>query len=252
MSSPAFSAPICDELWRSLIAESVQSAPVDYEKVLATWRETESRCKGSGVYEIRLASTYATLGRYLDARNVLADGSIPPAYRDAAEATRLEIDFLSLLDAVPVDSSRLADWDKRVSSFIFEHEGHLEILAHLGHARILLRRYEEAVKPLEDYANASESPSAGVFRNLAIAYAYSERYEGALAALDEAYVRDKNVTNDELFMYASAMAYAAVGNLEAAKTTLTLILNKKPQLRSDPEFQRTVARAKQLSGGQLK
>jgi hypothetical protein len=53
-------------------------------------------------------------------------------------------------------------------------------------------------------------------------------------------------------MYACAIAYAATGNIGAAKDTLTLILNKKPHLQSDPRFQQTVQKAKQLSGGKFK
>jgi len=53
-------------------------------------------------------------------------------------------------------------------------------------------------------------------------------------------------------MYACAIAYAATGSIDAAKDTLTLILNKKPQLKNDSRFQQTVQKAKQLSGDKLK
>lgn len=53
-------------------------------------------------------------------------------------------------------------------------------------------------------------------------------------------------------MYAATLAYAANGKVDAAKSMLTLIVNKKPELQHDQKFQQTVLKAKELSHGALK
>jgi lipopolysaccharide biosynthesis regulator YciM len=233
----------CQRAWQGL-----NGHPAGSDALLAAWKGYESRCKGTGVYEVRLASILADRDEYDLARQVLQTSTIPGNYRKQSEVAEITIDYLQAV--ATGDRERLERLEGRAAKFGNANPGEIPVLAMLGHTRVILEKYEPAIAPLESVVRSGHG-LLGDHRNLTVAYANSGHYQKALEMLDKTYSMSKQVTSDEEFMYAATLAYAANGKVDAAKSMLTLIVNKKPELQHDPRFAQTVLKAKQLSNGKL-
>jgi len=234
----------CQHDWQGLVDQQPEDVAL-----LAAWKGHESKCKGTGIYELRLASIYADQNDFDRARQVLEAAVIPDSLKKQAEISGITIDYLQAVDSG--ESARLEKMEGRAAAFVKANPRSGSVLAMLGHAQILLGKYEQAIAPLEAVVHGGIG-NLGDHRNLTIAYANAGHYQSALEMLDTTYSMSQEVTSDEEFMYAAALAYAAVGKVDSAKSMLTLIVNKKPQLKDDPKFQQTVLKAKELSHGALK
>jgi tetratricopeptide (TPR) repeat protein len=240
----------CEQKWVELSRE--RRSDTKPSVLLAAWKTHERQCKGTGVYEIRLASIFTEMEQFDSARTTLAQVSVPEKYKAQAEVLEINIDYLAALSSDDVDRAALQNLELRATTFLKAKPNANAVIGILGHVRIILGKYREAIEPLEKLVTGPSGGDLTDNRNLTIAYANSERYTDALEMLDRTYALSKEVTSDEEFMYAAILAYAAVGKVDAAKTMLTLILNKKPHLKSDVRFAEIVFRAKQLSNGMLK
>jgi lipopolysaccharide biosynthesis regulator YciM len=243
-STPNAAQTECQRAWLGLAGQEPGS-----DALLATWKGYESRCKGTGVYEVRLASILADRDEFDLARKVLQSSTIPDNYRKQSETAEITVDYLQAV--ATGDRGRLDRVEGRAATFGKAHPEVIPVLAMLGHTRVLLGKYEAAIAPLEAVIQSSHA-LLGDYRNLTVAYANSGHYQAALEYLDQTYAMSKEITSDEEFMYAATLAYAANGKVDAAKTALTLIVNKKPELIGDPRFEQTVLKAKELSQGKLK
>jgi len=234
----------CQSAWQRLADK-----PAGSDALLEAWKAYEPRCKGTGVYEVRLASILADRDEFDLARKVLQSSSIPDNYRKQSESAEITIDYLQAMSTG--ERARLDRVEVRASKYVQANPGVVPILAVLGHTRVVLGKYAQAVEPLEAVIQSGHG-NLGDHRNLTVAYAQSGNYPKALELLDKTYSMSHEVTSDEEFMYAAALAYAATGKVDSAKSMLTLIVNKKPELQHDARFQQTVLKAKELSHGALK
>lgn len=234
----------CQRAWQGLADH-----PAGSDALLAAWKGHESRCKGTGVYEVRLASILADRDEFDLARQVLQTSTIPDNYKKQSETAEITIDYLQAVASA--DRARLGSLEGRASKFAKANPDVIPVLAMLGHTRVILGKYEAAIAPLESVIRSGHG-LLGDHRNLTVAYANTGHYKEALELLDKTYAISKQVTSDEEFMYAATLAYAANGKVDAAKSMLTLIVNKKPELQHDQKFQQTVLKAKELSHGALK
>ena len=226
----------CQRDWQGLVEQQLES-----DALLAAWKGHESKCKGTGIYDLRLVSIYADQDDFDQARQLLEAAAIPDNLRKQAEISGICIDYLQAVDSG--ERARLEKLEARAATFVKANPKTGSVLAILGHARVLLGKYDQAIAPLEAVVRGGVG-ILGDHRNLTIAYAHAGHYQSALEMLDKTYAMSKEITSDEEFMYAAALAYAAVGKVDAAKSMLTLIVTKKPQLKDDPRFQQTVTQGK--------
>jgi len=233
----------CQRDWQGLVEQQLES-----DALLAAWKGHESKCKGTGIYDLRLVSIYADQGDYDQARQLLEAAAIPDNLRKQAEIAGIYVDYLQAVDSG--ERARMEKLEARAATFVKANPKTATVIAILGHAQVLLGKYEQAIAPLETVVRGGVG-NLRDHRNLTIAYANAGHYQSALEMLDKTYAMSKEVTSDEEFMYAAALAYAAVGKVDSAKSMLTLIVTKKPQLKDDPRFQQTVLKAKELSHGAL-
>lgn len=242
----------CDELWHDVSSRPNSSSGRDYQKLLTEWLKLEEQCKGTGIFEIRLALIHILRGQYDEGRRILGGAKIPPQYEALAATVRANADLRDILSSENPDRARLGSLEKTVTQLARKYPGHLPLHSLLGNLNVILGHYSNAIEPLENAARIKEGDRWGVFRNLTIAYSKVGNYQGALKAADQTFEIYKGVTNDEDFMYALAIANAGTGDVEATKDVLSLILTKKPHLQNDPEFKETVGKARELTGGRLK
>lgn len=196
------------------------------------------------------------MGNYEQARaslnSALSDPALPKGYRALAEMVRLNTDSREILSGPTPNRQALTALDQRTVKLIEVHPDYLPFYMFLGNLRMRLTDYSRAIEPLEKMSQFQDGKRWEVYRHLTVAHGNEGNHKKALSFGDKAYEMNKTVTSDEEFMYALALSYAATGNIDAAKDTLSLILNKKPSLSSDRRFQNTVEKAKTLSGGKLK
>jgi lipopolysaccharide biosynthesis regulator YciM len=243
-TTPSASQLECQRAWQNLVDQQVGN-----DALLASWRGLEAKCKGTGIYEVRLASILADQDEYDQARQLLQAATIPDNFKKQAEIAEITIDYLQAVATGLRD--RQEKLELRAETFLKANPDSTAVRAMLGHTLVVLGKYAQAIAPLENVVRSGRA-DLGDYRNLVIAYANTGHYEAALELLDKTYSMGEEVTSDEEFVYAATLAYAATGKFESAKTALTLIANKKPQLLNDPKFQQTVLKAKELSHGALK
>jgi len=234
----------CQRAWQGLIDQQLGNDPL-----LAAWKGLESKCEGTGIYEVRLASILADCDDYDQAREMLQGATIPDNFKKQAEIAGITIDYLQAVATGTRD--RQENLELRAETFLKANPDSTAVRAMLGHTLVVLGEYEQAIAPLETVIRGGGG-DLGDHRNLVIAYANTGKYQAALELLDKTYSMGEEVTSDEEFVYAATLAYAATGKVDSAKSALTLIANKKPQLLNDARFQQTVLKAKELSHAALK
>ncbi len=247
-ASAADRADLCDRLWEETVSRRNSAGKEGVERLLAEWKSLDKKCRGTGIYEARLASLYLTLGDSKKARETLRGVKAPSRYEALATTIKLRAELAEKEQG----RSQLEAIETEAAQVVTRHPDYIPLLSMLGTLRVKLDKYDAAIGPLEAATRHPDGNRWTTHRNLTIAYSYSGQYRPALAAGDKAYAGNKELTSDEEFMYALALAYAATDDISAAKDALELILNKKPQLNEDPKFQQTVLRARELSGGKLK
>jgi len=241
---PSTAQAECQSAWQRLADK-----PAGSDALLEAWKAYEPRCKGTGVYEIRLASILTDRDEFDLARKVLQTTAVPDNYKKQMESAEITVDYLQAM--ATGERARLERVEARAAKYTQANAGVVPILAELGHTRLVLGKYEQAIAPLETVVDSGHG-NVGDHRNLTVAYANSGHYQKALELLDKTYSMSQEVTSDEEFMYAATLAFAATGKVDSAKSMLTLIVNKKPELQHDARFQQTVLKAKELSHGALK
>ncbi len=246
----------CDEQWATVSAQEPADSGRGKGQLLAAWRNLEGSCKGTGIYEARLATIFMLMGDYEKARatvdSALSNSTVRPGYRAMAEMVKLTADSREMLASPNPNGKALADLDKRAVKLIETYPNYQPFYGFVGNLRMRLGNYKDAIGPLERASQFEDGKRWDMYRHLTVACSSEGLYKKALAYADKAYEMNKAVTSDEEFMYALALAYAAADNVDAAKDTLSLILNKKPSLSGDKRFQDAVQKAKVLSGGKLK
>jgi tetratricopeptide (TPR) repeat protein len=147
------SAEWCDQQWGRLSAGQGGGSGQDYNKLLAEWQKLEAKCKGTGLYEARLATVHVLLGQYAKARDVLdpilRNDKLPGNYRAMAEMVRLNADSREAHARTEPDRKQLVAIEKRVVKLIEQHPHYSPFYLFLGNLRLELGDYRGAIGPLE-------------------------------------------------------------------------------------------------------
>lgn len=229
----------CEQKWIEESSHFVKHSPADYDGLLRHWLAQAPVCKGSVVYEARLAMAYSFNQRPDQARQALAglqkNGS-PYAY--LIELSELTIES-NLVLTQGADEASAKQLEQRFLAFVKKHPAVAEGQAMLGGILTGLDKHEEAIKALRVGLKSSGNLS-GTYRNLTVSFASLGRFQEALAAADEAFKLDRKLSGDAYFVYAVAKSNAALGQLKEAEMALRLIAAKKPEVRRDPDFKEAV------------
>jgi len=230
----------CDKKWGEY--SSARNGPngFDYKNLLLDWQKLSSHCKETGIYEIRLAATYLQLGETLKSKQALKSVKIPETYKPLGYTVELNIDLIEALGGEFIDTQKIIPVEQKGLEMLSQYPDHLPLYSMVGHLQIMLEKYEQSIPVLEKAVEYRGGNLLGPYRNLGIAYAYSGNYEKAIINLDEAYKLNKSITDDEIYMYALAISYAAVGKLKSTEDVINLIVAKKPYIEKDAKFKEAI------------
>jgi hypothetical protein len=131
----------CQHAWQALGNQAPGS-----DALLAAWKDNEARCKGTGIYEIQLASIYSDRNEFDQARQALLSSTIPDNLKKQAAIAGITIDYLQAVSTG--DHTRLSAVEKSSETFTRANPAAIEVLSMLGHTRVLLGEDEQAIGPL--------------------------------------------------------------------------------------------------------
>ncbi len=234
----------CDGRWEDVSRRFVQGhASADYPGLLQAWKALESTCGNSPRYRARLGLIHFYLDQPKEAKGVLAGISRDEEEREPlVQLVRILADAM-LLRGGEAREADLEAIEQRLRDYAGSNPRDPVGVTLLGDVLAELGRHEAAIHAYEAVLNAMgmSARAVGVMRNLTISYEDVERHEDAYQLAGEAMSFDRaGLTADLHFMCAVAKAQASLGKMKGARDTLTLLGNKKPEVREHPAFRSAV------------
>jgi tetratricopeptide (TPR) repeat protein len=161
----------CEQQWIVQSAEFTDRDNPDYNGLLQRWMQNEGKCKGTVLYEARLALIYSQLDQPAKSKEVLL-----PIEKQNSKFTYLVrlVDILAdtktLMLTHKMDSTHLEQTDQRFRDYVNRYPDKPEGYAYLAAVEMQLRRYDAAVKLLENVVAKSgrTAQTRGLYRNLTI------------------------------------------------------------------------------------
>jgi tetratricopeptide (TPR) repeat protein len=233
------SAAWCDSRWEQESGRYLASRSPDSSELLRSWRELEPQCGGTGVYEAKLATIYATQKDFVTAQKVLASvKKVAPEHATLLEATRLQVDFEQYLakDPPPADITEFAP---RFAKLIADAPSWY--LAYELNATYWLTRGEPG-RAIEVARRALEHEPKSWWSYRVMTIAYSELGEHMTAARmgDRAHGLRPAVSADADFMLALARSYVAMGDRTMGEKVLSLLFTYRPEVRQTQQYRDTL------------
>lgn len=234
------SAASCDQEWQKLSEQYVTKAPADYAGMLSAWKALGKSCEGQ-TYRARLGLIYFYLDRPQDAQTAIAELS-PDSREPVVQLVQILIDAAFLREKRTPSETELKSMEQRLIRFSDAHPTDVvgmsllaDIVGELGRHEIAISLYERALSSLQPTPAA-----AGVMRNLTISYSEVGRHQEAFDMAGQAVAFNKGYMEDLYFMCALATSQTALGHIDGAQDTLTLLAVKKPGVKTSPLFLDTV------------
>lgn len=229
----------CEEQWRTE-SSHFYLEEIQFSNILEKWKTYQEKCKGTVVFESRLAIAYAMLGEFDKAREMLRPlRNLNSQYQYLVNFAAVSVEYLETFAKKNISEDDVRTVEKRLKVYVSAHPSFPDAWGMLGGMQSLLGDHQAAIVSLGKAKNSSMDTS-GVYRNLTISLTELGRYKEAIEAADIAYSMKKSLTSDQYFAYALAKANAGTGNFKSAGTILRVIAAKKPEVRSEPEFKAAV------------
>lgn len=233
----------CDKHWEELSTRYVvEAAPSDYASLLSAWKALHHECEASPRYKARLGLIYFYLDRPREMKKAIA--SIRrPQNEPLVQLVDILADAAFLRGSAPSEADLLR-LEQRLLAFAEANPRDPAGLTLLADVIGELGRYDIAIELYQKVLSGTERSvrTAGVMRNLTVTYADAGRYQEAYDLAGEALaLKRSDLTADLYFMCAVARSQAAIGKIEGAQDTLTLLAVKKPEVKSHAHFKAAVA-----------
>jgi tetratricopeptide (TPR) repeat protein len=230
----------CEESWNQTSAAFQQQQEGYAKALLEKWLALESQCRGTGVYEFRLAALYLKVDQPQLALDVLNRAkSFPPPYAALVPMAKVRAQIAVLVDTTPIPWDKVRALKPKVLAAVQtapdDYVGYEEVanyMAMIDDAESAINYGEKAVALREDQWETH--------RTLTMAYFKKGDYHKSLINAGRAQQLRNSLIDDPPFMYVVAKAYAGIGNMTAAKNVMGLLLNEKPSERGTPEYRDAV------------
>lgn len=237
----------CEKQWITDSAAHLSGPTANGSAMLKRWLSHGPRCGTTYAYFGRLATIQVLMKDFAAAKATLAKAPTaesPFAY--SLDAARIQLAVEERLDdSIPITANDLSKFESSYASLVKKYPNWPTGYALLGGVQTLLGKHIDAIENLKRASKTDAYELYGVYRNLTISYSATGTYQAALVAADKAYELNSALTSDPAFVFAAATANSALGQFEEAEALLRLILSKRPEVREDPEFARTVEFYKQ-------
>lgn len=232
----------CERHWMRDSGTYLSGPAASNEAMLKQWRSHQAQCGSTYTYAGRLALIQVLANDIPGAKATLANapkGKSPFAY--SLDAARIQLAVAERLSQPgPLTARDMREFEASYAALIDTYPNWPTGFALLGGVQTYLGKHKEAIRNLEVAAKGDAYDLSSVYRNLTISLTGVAEYARALEAAEKAFSLNQNLTSDAAFAYAAATADSALGHLDDAETVLKVILAKRPEVRTDPEFLRAV------------
>jgi tetratricopeptide (TPR) repeat protein len=232
----------CESEWSRVSgATEVNGRQAEKATMLQNWLAVEPRCRGTGVFEYRLATLYIATGQPNKAMPLLVDTeSWPGDYPKIAPFIRLNAQMQIFAAETPFPRAKFnALKPEFLAALAIAPNtaiGNEQIAGYLA----LTGDYADAVK----YANRSleiDQRQWEANRTLTIAYVGLGKFSESIASGAQTVHLNSDIVKDPYFMYALAKAYSGAGNIDAAEKVLAALATKVPSARGTEDWKGTIA-----------
>lgn len=217
----AESVPLCEERLQELM-KNTSSA----DELISSWEALENRCGKNGFYEYNLSKLLISSGHYVKAKNAIVSGlELNSPYDRELMLANGDI-FLHQKDYANAESEYRAVVEKYPDWFLAHN--------YLGFALFAQGDNAQAIKQL-NRANSLQEDSDS-YRTLTLAYHLIGEHEQSVESLNRAFSLDEAILGDRDPMVAGIRSYAELGKFEVSRKLLAMLLERRPELRSDQEY----------------
>jgi tetratricopeptide (TPR) repeat protein len=243
----------CEAVWKQLFADSVAGGRTQDNLALFTsWKGHEATCKGTGVYEFRLAAIQVALGDSKAAQELMRGASAwPSPYAQNASLLGLRLQLTEYGKQEPPPMDKIRELKPRYLAAVAALGDSPAATEQVANYLVIISDYLGAIKYAEQSLKL-QSDQWDPNRSLAIAYSHTGNYAGAVFAGRRAQELRNSLIKDPEFMYAVTRGYAGVGNIKVAEMTLALLNQQVPSERGSRDWNGEIAfiRAQIAAGNQ--
>ena len=233
---------VCEGNWTQAYAASAATGGAhDYVALLKSWQALESQCKGSGVYEFRLAMLYVANNQPKLALELLNSAQgWPPNYARLAPLIRLKTQLAVYAAEKPVSLEKIRSMKPQYMAIVAQEPNSAAVNEQVANYLLIVGDDREAIA----YAGKSlklQNEQWEPNRTLTIANYRIGEYAFAVMAGRRAQELRNSLVKDPEFMYAVAKSFAGVGNITVAKKTLAILNDQVPAEHGSPDWQDAIS-----------
>jgi tetratricopeptide (TPR) repeat protein len=232
---------VCEERWQRIYTMNDSGGGNhDVAALLKDWLAMEPLCKGSGIYEFRLATLYLALEQPQAAlRTIEKFPALPEQYAKSVPFMRLRVQLTLLKDQRPIPRDKILALKPEYVAALEKDQDSPTAYEEASNYMLMIGDDRSAVS----YAERSLQLDANQWdpnRTLAIAFMHLGEYAKSVFAGRRAQEIRNVLIADPEFMYAVAKSYAGVGNITVAEKTLQILVNAKPDEHNTEAWRETI------------
>lgn len=229
---------VCEKRWNEMLAGyAVAYQPQDAPHLLGEWKRLEDQCKGTGVYEVHLATLYIGIHDWKSAQNVIESLRSPPdAYAGLWKFLKLTAQLGIMAGEKPIPMAKVIALRPQYLAALDETRDWYIAWEQVANYMLLIQDYPSAIahaeKSIEMRGDQWEP-----HRTLTIAYAHVGEYQRALDSAGK--VRDLRPGGqivDRDYTHSIAKSYAGIGQIKVAEKILAAMIRADPSEKDDPGF----------------
>lgn len=221
----------CEQLW-----EQKNSSDIDYAEVLDAWVKLKSKCQGTGIYEFRLANLYERTGNMKKAQAIVAKAlTLNTRYQHILILSTLLYDYANLLTSDSRDLNKFEALLKRTKALSDNHPNWAPPVEHMASIFLYLGRVGKAIQYANRAIELNPSSWSGR-RTLILVHAENKDYAKVRPLITKTLQLNDSLFSDTEIMYASAITYINLNELETAEQVLLLLRERNPDVVSDKTF----------------
>lgn len=220
--------PFCDALYRELLEGDKRSIPAA-EKV-AAYKAVAEQCAGTGIYEFRLGALQNMAGQ--------PDAAGTSYRKGLALDSAYEKELLMGLGDVYMIRQDWAEAEKTFLRLVENYPKWFYGALKMCELKVGQKDFTAAVTYCEQ-SNRLQ-PNAFNYRNLTVAYHQLGRHTDTVAAANKAYELDSEFISDLPAIMSAVFSFAQVGKLKVAKNLLAMHLQKNPDVKNHPSYQKAL------------
>jgi hypothetical protein len=244
----------CERAWDQVYAGTENPDAVQNNAdLLKRWQAFEGECKGTGVYEVRLAALYSAMHQTRLAITVL-DGikNLPPQYEGMVKLLHLRVKVTVLTDERPYPRDKILALRPQFEKFAANYpDWYLAAEQASNYMSIIDDKSAAITYALRSLELRQDQWEPN--RTLALAYMELGDYDKAIRAARRAQELHNAVISDPPFMYAVSKSYAAIGNITVAKMTLAMLQHERPMESGTPDWNDAIGFiVKQIKAGNVR